>query len=113
MFNRERIREKLLARRRELEIELQRLAADRTNIEEEEVQDPVDQALKSSLDDLNITIEENERLEYDRITKALQMLDNGTYGTCVDCHQLISEKRLELYPNATRCITCQESREAS
>lgn len=110
--DREKIKEHLLERKREIELQLQRIAEDRTSVELEEVQDPLDQALKSSMDDLNITLEENEREEYERILKALAMIDAGTYGVCVDCQQPISERRLMLYPNATRCIVCQESQEA-
>jgi len=109
--DRKQIKEKLLERKRELEVELQRIAEDRTELELENVQDPLDQAIKSSMDDLNITLEENERDEYERILKAIAMIDAGTYGICVDCQQPISERRLALYPNATRCIACQESQE--
>jgi DnaK suppressor protein len=109
--SREAIKQKLLTRKRELEEGLQRLIEERANVEADDVQDPLDQAIKSSIEDLSITLEENEREEYNRIIRALQMIENGTYGTCSDCHQPISEKRLELYPNATRCIACQERRE--
>ncbi len=36
------------------------------------------------------------------------MIVDGTYGICIDCCQPISEKRLKSYPNATRCLSCQE-----
>jgi DnaK suppressor protein len=111
--SREVIKQKLLARKRELEDGLQRLVEDRANVEAEDVQDPLDQAIKSSIEDLSITLEENEREEYSRIVRALQMIEDGTYGACSDCHQPISEKRLTLYPNATRCIACQEQREGA
>jgi len=109
--SREAIREKLLERKRELEEGLQRLQEDRASVEAENVQDPLDQAIKSSIEDLSIMLEENEREEYNRILRVLHMIDVGTYGTCSDCSRPISEKRLELYPYATRCIACQELRE--
>ena len=37
------------------------------------------------------------------------MIEDGTYGECVDCHNPISEKRLKSFPNATRCLVCQEA----
>jgi len=107
------IKQRLLARKRELEVELQNLAESRAGVEAESVQDPLDQAIKSSIEDLSISLEENGRDEYARIIEALGMLEAGTYGFCIDCEQPISVKRLELYPNATRCISCQENHEAS
>lgn len=112
-INRETIKKKLLARKKELEVAIQGLAENRASVEAEDVQDPLDQAIKSGIDDINITLEENEREELKRIADALEMLENGTYGICVDCKMPISEKRLELYPNAVRCISCQENRETA
>jgi DnaK suppressor protein len=111
--NRETVKNKLIARKKELEVAIQSLAENRASIEAEEVQDPVDQAIKSEIDDINITLEENEREELNRIIEALTMLENGAYGMCIDCNMPISEKRLELYPNAVRCISCQENRETT
>ncbi len=111
-FNRELVKQKLLERKKELEVELQLLAENRSSGESVGVQDPVDQATQSELEDINITLEENQREEYNRIVHALEMMADGTYGTCNDCSEPISEKRLSLYPNATRCISCQERYES-
>ncbi len=40
------------------------------------------------------------------------MIESGTYGVCAECGQPISEKRLSVYPNTTRCLPCQEAYEA-
>lgn len=112
-FDREAVKAKLLERKKDLEQELQQLAEARTNGELlQEVRDPVDQATQSELEDFNISLEENQRDEYERIVSALEMLENGIYGKCIDCKRPILEKRLELYPNTTRCITCQERYES-
>jgi DnaK suppressor protein len=105
------IKKKLLARKLELEQELARLDAER--VPTDNVQDPIDQAIQSSIEDLNISIEKNERDEYLRIIRALEMIDTGAYGICTDCGMPISEKRLQMYPNASRCIACQEIYENS
>lgn len=103
------VKKKLTARKQEIEQELNRLNEERMNVEV--VQDPTDQATLSNFEDLNISIQKTEREEYDMILKALEMIETGTYGICIDCGAHISEKRLQLYPNATRCIACQESHE--
>ncbi len=107
------IKKKLLARKVELEDELSRLDAERISGATDMVQDPVDQAILSGIEDLNISLQKNERDEYSMILKALEMIELGTYGICTDCNEPISEKRLQLYPNATRCISCQETFENS
>lgn len=104
-----RIRKDLLDRKVEIEHELERLA--REKVSDDQVQDTGDQALISSLEDINISLQNNERTEYDMILKALEMIDAGTYGMCTDCGLPIAEKRLKLLPNATRCLACQEARE--
>ena len=105
--NLESIKKKLRARKAELEAELLRLSRER--VYEESIPDPSDQASLSTLEEVNISLENNERDEYSMILRALEMLEQGTYGMCTECNQEISEKRLNLYPNATRCLPCQEA----
>lgn len=100
------IKEQLTERKKELDQELGELY--KPDIIPSDIQDIGDQALSSSMETLKISLQDAELEEYNRIVKALQMIDEGTYGICVDCGQPISEKRLKLYPNATRCLKCQE-----
>lgn len=101
------VKKKLLSRKLELEDALSRLYKEK--ISEDEVQDTGDQALASVLEELKISLHNNELDEYQMILKALERLDNGTYGICTECNNPISEKRLLLFPNATRCLICQEA----
>ncbi len=73
------------------------------------MQDPGDQALTSTMESLRSSLQDTRIDEFNRIVKALKMIDEGTYGICVDCELPISEKRLKLYPDATRCLACQEA----
>jgi DnaK suppressor protein len=52
----------------------------------------------------------DERRE--EIVAALARLDDGTYGTCVDCGQPIDPARLDYRPEAARCLADQEKLEA-
>jgi len=45
------------------------------------------------------------------IDEAIRKIAEGTYGTCEDCGEEISEKRLLVLPTATLCIDCQEHKE--
>jgi DnaK suppressor protein len=42
---------------------------------------------------------------------ALTRLAEGTYGWCEGCSAPIPVERLEIFPSATSCVSCQESRE--
>lgn len=100
------IKEKLLDRKAELEEQLQESYAAR---EAPEIgQEPGDQVQSISLETLKISLQDTELEEYNMIRQALKMIELGSYGICVDCEQPISEKRLASYPNATRCLVCQE-----
>jgi DnaK suppressor protein len=45
-----------------------------------------------------------------RTTRALQKLDEGTYGTCDACGKTIAPARLRVAPESTLCIECARSR---
>lgn len=42
------------------------------------------------------------------ISDALRRIDQGSYGTCMECEEPISVKRLAAVPWAKYCVTCQE-----
>lgn len=45
------------------------------------------------------------------IAEALERIKNDTYGTCAECDEQISPRRLKAIPWARYCITCQEHRD--
>jgi DnaK suppressor protein len=106
----EAVKKKLLKRKLELEVLLKELSQEK--VSDDAVQDPGDQALASTLEELKISFQNNEMAEYHKINLALKQIENGTYGTCIDCENPIPERRLEMFPNASRCVGCQEARES-
>lgn len=100
------IREKLVKRKQELDEELS--AMSREPLRDFQVQDSGDQAMSSTMELLRTSLQDTEVAEYKRIIEAIKKIDEGTYGICIDCSGAISAKRLELYPNASRCLACQE-----
>lgn len=46
-----------------------------------------------------------------RIQAALQRLNDGDYGLCVECGQPIAPARLRALPEVATCIRCQDRRE--
>jgi DnaK suppressor protein len=100
------IKKQLIERKSELEQELKQLLQEKFS--DDQVQDVGDQALSSTMESLNTSLQHTKLEEYRRVEMALQMIEDGTYGICVDCALPISEKRLKSFPNATRCLACQE-----
>jgi DnaK suppressor protein len=45
------------------------------------------------------------------VHEAIAALDSGEYGTCEDCEERISAKRLDAIPWARVCVHCQEARD--
>jgi len=109
--NLKKIQEELLTRKKFLEEELANLHTEKND--DGQVRDSADQALSAIFETLKNSLQNSEFEEYKMIVKALEMIDKGEYGACTDCEQPISEKRLQSYPNAARCLSCQEILEES
>ncbi|MBI4431813.1 MAG: TraR/DksA family transcriptional regulator [Candidatus Omnitrophica bacterium] len=61
--------------------------------------------------EFNLDIGSKEQQLLNQIENALSMIEEGTYGKCEDCEQLISIERLRAVPFARLCIKCQEASE--
>ena len=61
--------------------------------------------------DIALALSEHETLALTQIDAALQRLAVGTYGQCTTCGQAIATQRLKAWPDAARCIGCQEAAE--
>jgi DnaK suppressor protein len=101
------IRKDLEARKFELEEEM--IGSYQEKFSDDQVQDSADEALASTMESLKASLHDNKNVEYKRVIQALEMINEGSYGVCVDCGKAISDKRLKYYPNATRCLLCQET----
>tara|TARA_Y100000768_G_scaffold89211_1_gene64154 strand:- start:2413 stop:2790 length:378 start_codon:yes stop_codon:yes gene_type:complete len=42
------------------------------------------------------------------LDKALGMIEDGTFGVCIICDQLIPKERLMEVPHSNKCVTCKE-----
>ncbi|MBN1549635.1 TraR/DksA family transcriptional regulator [Candidatus Babeliales bacterium] len=98
-----------MERKQQLEQELVELYSEKFS--DDQVQDIGDQALSSTMEALRSSLQDKEIEEYNMIRQVIDRIDSGEYGICVDCGQPISEKRLSVYLNATRCLACQEALE--
>lgn len=65
----------------------------------------------STARDLEFALDARESAELDQIEAALQRIEAGTYGQCVDCGVQIPTARLHAAPEAARCVPCQAKTE--
>ena len=42
------------------------------------------------------------------LDKALSMIEDGTFGICIQCNELIPKARLDEVPHSSKCVTCKE-----
>jgi len=72
-----------------------------------EVSDRKDDASRSMVASVSDAEAWRHRAELTEIEHALQRLDGGTYGDCIDCGEPIPLQRLRVLPAALRCAVCQ------
>jgi RNA polymerase-binding protein DksA len=61
--------------------------------------------------EIDYTLGENSEQILSEIDAALKRIEDGTYGTCINCGGEIPRERLEAYPWASLCIDCKRRAE--
>lgn len=75
-------------------------------LEAPHAQDWDDQAAEREGDEVLEGMGISGQAEIRRISAALARIEAGTYGTCAQCGQQISEERLDAVPEAPLCRDC-------
>lgn len=63
--------------------------------------------------DIEFAMNAHETSELNALANALERLDAGQYGLCTDCSAAIPAARLDAYPAALRCVSCQRAFETT
>jgi len=74
--------------------------------------DPTDRASLEADRNFMLRIRDRESKLIKKIRKALDRIENGTFGICETCGEAISMKRLKARPVTTQCIDCKTREEA-
>ncbi len=61
----------------------------------------------------DIKISQNEANILADVKSAIERIESGTFGVCVDCGKKVPMARLNVIPYAAVCIGCEIIREAS
>jgi len=82
------------------------MTADNTNFP-----DPNDRATQESDRNFELRIRDRERRLLNKISEALERIEDGSFGVCELCGEEISEARLKARPVTTLCIDCKMEEE--
>ena len=74
--------------------------------------DPTDRAALEANRNFMLRIRDREHKLIKKVKKALERIENGTFGICETCGEDISIKRLKARPVTTQCIDCKTKEEA-
>lgn len=73
--------------------------------------DEMDLASSEYLQSFQFRLRGREKIFLEKIDRALGKIAQGDFGTCDECGEEISVKRLEARPETTLCIRCKEDQE--
>jgi DnaK suppressor protein len=90
-------------------VDLDRLLRNRDDIAIEKSADQMDEIQLDSERELAIRNVDRDTVLLREVKAALRRIQDGTFGTCMECESTISPRRLIAVPWAPRCIQCQEA----
>jgi RNA polymerase-binding protein DksA len=112
----EKIRVALTARRDELQEEYEQTLTDITELQRERLtdsagDDQADTGTKTFEREQEITLANAILERITQVERALERLDEGSYGWCERCGNPIPVERLAAFPSATLCVSCKQLEE--
>jgi DnaK suppressor protein len=81
------------------------------SLDADDLPDEMDLASSEYLQAFTFRLRGREKTFLDKISKALERIEDGSFGVCEECGEEISVKRLEARPETTLCIRCKEDQE--
>lgn len=106
-------KEFLLAREQELTAEVNRFDAEARDSRTAEVEDPIDAVTSDESKAANFKLGDVGVRNLQQVRAALQRIEAGTYGVCVDCGRPIERARLDAVPWTPYCLEDQEKHDGA
>lgn len=107
-----RFKEILLAERKKLMANAKTTMEDSIEqVKADNVLDEGDEASAEAEVSMLYRLRDRERYLFKKIDKALEKIEDGTFGTCEECGDDIGVKRLEARPVTDLCVKCKEDEE--
>jgi len=104
----ERFRKTLLDMRKEITDAYERAVESSTEEFGSEVPDINDEASRTINRRIILELGDRSHEVLKQIDEAIERINTGDYGECLECGEDIPEKRLELVPYAKYCVRCKE-----
>jgi DnaK suppressor protein len=104
----ERFKKLLEARHRELRAGMAQVDSDNPTAQHDYGKDEGDRANTSLAREIHVGQKSRGQASLSAVHAAIERINAGTFGQCLNCGQDINLKRLEALPWARYCITCQE-----
>jgi DnaK suppressor protein len=77
-----------------------------------EVRDAEEQSVDDFVQEVDFALMQMKSETLRKIDEAIQRLEQGRYGICVECETEIAPARLHAVPFAAACRSCQEAKES-
>lgn len=112
----EKIRSALTARRDELQEEYDHTLTEIAELQRDRLtdsagDDQADTGTKTFEREQELTLANTLLERVTQVERALERLDEGSYGWCERCGNPIPVERLAAFPSATLCVTCKQLEE--
>ena len=105
------IKNMLLVMRKELLQEVSQSMKAESDHLKHDIGDFYDQASSDRDRELSLMLADREREKVVLVDDALKRIENGTYGICDSCDEVIDKERLMAMPFTKLCLSCQEDLE--
>jgi DnaK suppressor protein len=102
-------RKVLVEKHRQLVEEVGKSALYGKGQEDDSIKDLGDQATTAYTREFLFELGNGDRRLLKEVVTALQKIDEGSFGSCERCGEVIADKRLEALPFARYCIGCQRA----
>ena len=107
----QKFRDLLENKRREIIRRAQQTLDEDMSLDADDLPDEMDLASSEYLQSFTFRLRGREKVFLEKIQKALDKLEDGSFGVCEECGGEISTRRLEARPETTLCIRCKEDQE--
>ncbi len=102
------LKEKLLQQKAQLERTMLTAVKEGRESSTDDLQDAADHAVQSYQKELLFLQGTKGHVQLTQVRSALDRMEDGSFGECMQCGNMIGEKRLEALPWTPYCIACQE-----
>jgi DnaK suppressor protein len=102
------IREKLETRRAELVDKSRTAQQEMKNTDPHSPADSVDESTEEQGVSTRLKFADRNKDSLADVNEAIERIDQGDFGNCLECEEPIPPKRLEAMPTAKLCIDCKE-----